>query len=128
MAGKIPYSTTEVTIASRLLRIGHLGAVERRELPVGTVPAGLLRSLIEEWMQTTDWFPENLGPGTPFDGRLIHRNDDGSFSVYWKVESGVMRFEMKEFLSFSSCREAVRHFVSLEYRDGIDGIPIDLEA
>jgi hypothetical protein len=71
-------------------------------------------------------FPAGVDPNGPFDGAMMLRVDKG-FSVRWRYEVSLGRYETIRVKRFSRLSDAARA-VAESWRDGIDGVPVDVTS
>jgi hypothetical protein len=111
------------TLVRKLVERLHLSAPERRRLPPTGVPLSLLVASVEAIVRESGSFPADVDPDGPFEGAMLLPVPDG-FSVRWRHEVGVGRYETVRAQQFSMVTDAAR-VVALSWSNGIDGIRID---
>ncbi|GAA0539402.1 hypothetical protein GCM10008941_18990 [Rhizomicrobium palustre] len=115
-------------LARKLVSTFHLSMPERAAFGADPVPGSLLRSAILSVLIERGTFPPKWGRDAPYDGGLIEANPDGSCSITWKAESGVMRSEVIGVQNFASPTEAVVAYAERFFGSSIDGMPVDWRA
>jgi hypothetical protein len=112
-------------LARKLVATFHLSVPERAAFGANPVPGSLLRSAILSILKERGTFPPEWGRDDPYDGGLLEVNPDGSCSITWKAESGVMRSEVMGVQNVPSPTEAVAAYAERFFGSKIDGIPVD---
>jgi hypothetical protein len=113
-----------IELADKFAKEWHLSVPEQRSLPEGGIPADLLVSRISAILQSKGSYPFDWKPADGFDGGLIVR-EGAKFRIYWKVEAGVSRFELKETQEFPDPDLASRVWAKRFFGSGFDGIKIN---
>jgi len=113
-----------IELADKFAKEWHLSVPEQRCLPEGGIPADLLVRRISAILQSNGRYPFDWKPEDGFDGGLIVR-EGAVFRIYWKVEAGVSRFELKETQEFSDPDHASRVWAKRFFGPGFDGIKIN---
>jgi hypothetical protein len=119
-------------LARKLVTTGHLSVPERRALlGANPVPGSLLCSTILSILKDQGSFPPQWRAGDPFEGGLIEVATDGSWSITWKAEVGMLRYEVIEIQKFStvaSLPRTVRSYAQRFFGSNIDGVKVDWDA
>lgn len=113
-----------IELADKFAKEWHLSVPEQRCLPEGGIPGDLLVSRISAILQSEGHYPFDWKPTDPFDGGLIVK-EGGVYKIYWKVEAGVSRFELKRTQEFPNPDLASRAWVKRFFGAGFDGIKIN---
>jgi hypothetical protein len=119
----------ESELIRKLVFTGHLNVPERRALPDRKAKASLLHSVIEQALQSAEWFRAWWLPDDSMSGCDIKYRGDGATRVCWTY-SGVEgeRSGIREYDSFRQAAEALVQEARQSWTNGIDGVPIDWDA
>lgn len=120
-------ASIEQDLVAKLVRLWHLSAPERRQLPLSEVKGSLVIAAVAEVVGEDGWYPSTWRPDQPFDGGLIERTAANTYIVHWKAEVGVGRFELQETQSFRTPADASEAYAKRFFGAAIDGVPINWE-
>ncbi len=122
-------ATDERELIRKLVFTGHLNVPERRALPGRKAKASLVYSVIEEALQSGEWFRAWWLPDDSMIGCVIQYRGDGPTRVGWAY-GGVQgeRGGVREYGSRREAAEALAGEARQFWGDGIDGVPIDWDA
>jgi hypothetical protein len=119
----------EKELVQKLVFTGHLNVPERRALPKQKAKASLIGSVIEDALQSGEWFHAWWLPDDSMIGCAIKYRGEAPARVYWTY-SGI-EGERGGVREFSSLREATENLLGKWrqfFGDNIDGVPIDWDA
>jgi hypothetical protein len=88
----------------------------------------LVRAAVLSILQEQGSFPPKWSRDSPYEGGLLELHADGSCSITWKAETGVMRSEVTGVQNFPSSTEAVVAYAERFFGSKIDGLPVDWSA
>ena len=116
----------EKELVRKLVFAGHLNVPERRALPGRSVPAGLIRSVVEDALRSgvpfrAWWLPDDSMVGC----EVVYRGDPQG-RVSWAY-SGIEgeRTGIREYGSVAEAAAALVGEARPFWGEGIDGVPID---
>jgi len=118
----------EQALVRKLVTTWHLNVAERSALPHRTAKASLACQAIVDVLSGLGWFPPNWRPDEGFDGGLIQYTPSGKYDIHWKVEVGLMRFELERVDHYSDALEAARAWLGRMFPNDIDGVRLDWTA
>ena len=117
-------SRQEFELVSRLVEARHLSVPERKQLPSAGVKLSLVCQVIRARIESDGQFPASVTLDELFDGCLL-RVDNDKWTVYVKTEVSYLQSALVDVRTFTSMRDAIDSFIQTEFKDGIDGVPID---
>ena len=122
-------ATDEREIVRKLILTGHLSVPERKRLPGGTAKVSLMRSIIEEILQSGAvlrawWFPDDSMIGCEIEYRVaalgkIERRYSGIEGEHTSV---------REYSTLAQAAVALLSEARPFLGQAIDGVPIDWET
>jgi hypothetical protein len=119
----------EKELIRKLVFTGHLNVPERRALPDRKAKASLIYSVIEEALESGEWFWAWWLPDDSMIGCQIKYRGDGPTRVCWTY-SGIEgeRSGVTDYNSYRGAAEALAREARQFWGKGIDGVPIDWDA
>lgn len=117
-------------LLEKLVTSGHLNVEERQALGKLSVSFNELAYTVERVLSQTGFFPPNARPWRTetavHEPALIERTSDGRFRLVLQRGLATNPFVLAEqrTTEYADVGSAIRAFISVEWPDGIDGIPI----
>ena len=111
-------------LVDKFVKEWHLSVPEQRMLPPAGLPGSSIVECISAILQSEGRYPFDWQPSDPFDGGLIVTGNSG-FTLYWKAEVGVGRYELIETQETDDPDVAARTWATRFLGDEFDGIKIN---
>jgi len=111
-------------LIDKFVKEWHLSVPEQRTLPPSGLPGNRIVARISAILQSDGHYPFDWQPSDAFDGGLIVRGNS-DFTLYWKAEVGVGRYELTETETTDDPGVAARSWARRFLGDEFDGIKIN---
>jgi hypothetical protein len=119
----------EKELIHKLVLTGHLNVPERRQLPDRKAKLSLIVTVLEEALQSKEWFTAWWLPDDSMIGCQITYRGDGPTRLCWHY-SGIEgeRDAVRDFESYRQAAEAIIQEARPFWSNNLDGILIDWAA